>query len=194
MEPQSVEFDVSSPNRRLAAFQRRRRIMGWALVATVDIGAVIVVVVSRGELLSRQISEALLALVVGWVAFAILGTGMGLHLVWKSAPGGETLRVDRAGLEIVYPDGEMDRVAFSDPELRLELYDFSAMSGVTYQGLLYSVVVRRRETEIPEPAYRAVYKRLSELGLIIRSARARSPLTPQSIQPMIHSARGPAAR
>jgi hypothetical protein len=168
--------------------------MGWALVATVDIGALIVVALARGALLSRHISAVQLALVVGWIAFAALGTGMGLHLVRKSAPGGETLRVDRGGMEIVYPDGEMDRVSFSDPELSLELYDFSAMSGVTYQGLLYSVVVRRRETEIPEAAYRAIYERLSALSLIVRSARARSPLIPQSIQPMIHSARGPAAR
>jgi hypothetical protein len=118
---------------------------------------------------------------------------MGLYLVRKSAPGGMSVRVDVGGFEIIYSGGKMDHISFADPNLKLELYDFTGVPPrLASRALPYSVVVRRAQTEIPGPAYGVIYDRLSALGLIIRSARAHTPLVSDSIQPMVHYARGKA--
>jgi hypothetical protein len=189
-----VEFDVISLNKSLAAFQRRRGAMGWGLALAWDVGALLIVLRALVSLRAGAFTDTDLALVVAALAFALLFTLLGLRVVRNSRPGGNTVRLDLTGIEIEYSDGVAVRVSFSDPSLELELYDFSDHPELGARGSLHSIVVGRRETALGEGAYRAIYRRLDALGLIVRSARARSPFIPQSIQPVIHYVRGHASR
>ena len=164
--------------------------MGWVLVGVWDGATLLVGVRAWFAVDGSSLSEYQGALLLGWVASAILVSILGFRLIRLSAPGGRSVRLDPAGIEIRYPDGSSSYAAFADTKLSLELRDFSDHPELTARIPLYSIVADRRETELTEEAYRSLYNQLSERGLITRSARARSWLIPASIQPMIHYASG----
>jgi hypothetical protein len=190
----SAEYDVSAANTRLAKFQRQRRRMGWSAILVADFGALVVAYEALLDLRNGPPTEYQWSLLVSMLAAAALITPLGLRLIRKCAPGGKSIRLGTGAFEIYYLDGTNDRVSYLDPNLRFELYDFSAHPELAARSSLHSVVVNRRETELPEAAYRLIYERSRSLGLIRRSVRVHSVFVPDSIQPIVHTIRGRSAR
>lgn len=164
--------------------------MGWGLLIGWDLFSLLIIWKAVPGVTNGSLSQIQWALLVGVLLTAVLFTYLGGRMAFRNAPGGRVIQLDESGIKISYPNGRNVTVRWTDPELSLELHDFSDHPELASRIPLYCIVERGITTELTEEAYRAVFGQLLERGLIFHSDRARSFLIPSSVQPIVHQARG----
>ncbi len=158
LEPNVEVFDLSNASARLWPFTRRARNVGVLAGIAAILIAVFVLLVSVPPITRGQAS-GFMWIVLGIFGYvATLGGAMMVSDIRRRVPGAVRVRISDAGVMLLYPDGREVSRAWTDPRLKIVLYDFSRLPSTAYKTPDYPYMLRDHGVAslLTERAYRAL--------------------------------------
>ena len=192
----TMEFDLSQASTRSRSSRRRSVRILIGLVALLAVLGVVLVLTTRwvalftGSLSFYQTVDPLVLLVI--VLGGLIGSYWLVVLQWPSAIA---LRVDNIGFELTYHRRRRVSRSWSDPNLEVELIDYSGVNphALTVHDFPYSVRLGWTESLLTREAFEAMSGQVQGHRLVEQVVRGSTWRYPAEASPVVHhvSARSP---
>ncbi len=130
-----------------------------------------------------------LLIILSGVAACLSPIPLGLALTRKTA---RRVRIDDSGLELDGLAGKTLRVAWGDPELAFELYDFDRLPEPNSQTKpRYFIRINRRESTLSRPAFDRLLEVARLRGLSVSKSRGSRWVYSAALVPAVYRVRAP---
>jgi hypothetical protein len=184
-------FDLRPLRLQSDPFRRRKR---WVLIGAIALTAVwvaVFVTIDQYGLATGQISSVRLVTFIIVIGLAGLFLSVLVPGLFLTRPGGDSINIGDDSFEVRFSSGRIVTFRWADPDLSLELYDFSsAPSSSVGVSSRYFMRTRRTESVLTPEAYAQVLDRADKRNLVVRSARGSLWFYPSRVAPIIHYIRG----
>jgi hypothetical protein len=191
---ESVEFHLEALNDWLDRNKRLTRRSGVAFEAFILLLAAAFVIVFGPKLLAGSITSiqegGLAVVLVGACALSYQFVGeLGLH-----RPGGRSLKLSEAGLEVRFAGGQTATFLWDDGSTTFEIFRYQNYSPSAAIPTPYYFKKDTVVTALSEQAYTAVLREVTNRGLVVSTVDGRPWYMLSFGRPLVTSVRGRAPR